>query len=592
MKNILLFLAILCVAPQFAQSQCGLFYDDFESGSLSSAFIPAGGTYTRTVQSSGSPQGSYHMENSGSGSHFSGTYFTFPSSTPSEMSWWVRTSTTSQHSGYMVIGDANITSSYGTIFIYIRNNGSLRFYANSSVDYNFTVAANTWHFIELKNMNYTTFTYDIWVDGVQRTTNFPFRNNTSTIDRAYMYNLGTAVSSYDQISVGGNPVSLASMTTNVNCAGDSNGTAMVTASGGTPQYSYLWNTGDTSSSISNLSAGVYTVMVSDSAGCMKTDSITVTEPSAITSSVTTTAVTCPGGNDGAVDLSASGGTGSYTYSWTTGDTSQDLSNSAAGMYTVTVMDSLGCTHLDTATVMGPSLWNVNVSASDPTCAGNTDGTLSAVVSGATPGYTYSWSTGDTLASIGGLGGGTFTLTIMDSLGCTTTDTSTLAEPLAVASMGVVTDDTSGNSTGAIDLTPSGGTPPFVFSWDNGASTEDLSGLSAGTYIVTITDANGCSHMDTFTVSLFVGIGNPAAGPEMNVFPNPVNDHLQIVISNMPATEVGIQLFDLHGKLIREVNTTLASSVQQEIDMQDLAPGAYFLKVQGEGWNKNIRVLKQ
>lgn len=475
------------------------------------------------------------------------------------------------------------------------------------------------------------------------------------------------------------PPSLSMSGSGVSCNGGSDGSAAVNASGGVQPYAYSWSTGSTSAQINNLSAGTYTVTVTDAAGCTAEDNYTVAQPSAISLSFSVTNETVPGAEDGAVNLSVAGGIPGYSYSWSNGETTQDISNLPAGSYTVTVTDNNSCEAIGSATVevttcdilvntfpyemnlesgfgdweqdntdeldwtrysgstpsngTGPSsafegnfymyteasgsnrnkvarlispcfdlsgltnpevsfayhmygrdmgmlslqvsldngnswttIWtesdnqgnqwlNANVdltsyqspatklrfagltgdgfrsdmavddividgtippcnapslsfSSTNVSCPGGNNGSATVTASGGTAPYTYLWSTGATTSSISSLTAGTYDVTVTDNVSCPATGSVTISEPGAINLSFAVTNETfAGANDGAIDLTVAGGNSPYTYSWDTGATTEDISGLSAREYFVTVTDNNGCSQNGSATV-----IVNPSCTP--------------------------------------------------------------------------------
>lgn len=290
-----------------------------------------------------------------------------------------------------------------------------------------------------------------------------------------------------------------SMQTNVSCNGGSNGDAMVMVSGGTPSYTYLWApSGGTNATASGLTQGTYTVTTTDANGCTRTDSFTLTEPTAITSTSAQTNPTCNGGTNGDAMVVVSGGTPGYTYMWApSGGTAATATGLGAGTYTCTTTDAAGCTHTDTFTLTAPTALNAASAATNVSCFGGNNGDAMVSVSGGTPGYTYLWSTGGTAAMETGLIAGSYTVTTTDAAGCTRSDFFLITEPTALSAGTSTTNPTTcGGTNGAVDLTPVGGTGPYLFAWSNSAITEDLSGVASGSYSVTITDNNGCTTTAT------------------------------------------------------------------------------------------------
>ena len=278
--------------------------------------------------------------------------------------------------------------------------------------------------------------------------------------------------------------------TDASC-GDNNGSIDLTVSGGTPGYTYNWSNGFNGEDPGNLFAGTYTVTVTDANGCTEVISATVNDAGAPSLSTQVTNVTCFGGNDGAVDLTVTGGTPNYTYNWSNGATTQDIDNVGAGTYTVTVTDANNCSAVTTVLVTQPPALNLSTVVTNTTC-GLSNGAIDLTVNGGTPGYTYNWSNGETTQDIGGLSAGTYTVTVTDANNCTETASVTVLPSNSPMLSTSVTDATCGDDNGAIDLTVSGGTAPYTYLWDNGATTEDINNLTAGTYCVTVTDAEGCT----------------------------------------------------------------------------------------------------
>ncbi|MGH1436801.1 MAG: SprB repeat-containing protein [Lewinella sp.] len=206
-----------------------------------------------------------------------------------------------------------------------------------------------------------------------------------------------------------------------------------------------------------------------------------------------------------IDLVVSGGTAPYTYLWNTGATSEDLTGLTAGTYTVTVTDDQSCTDEATFTIEEPTTLEIDVDATvltDADCNGAATGTIDLVVTGGTAPYTYLWNTGATSEDLSGLTAGTYTVTVTDDQGCTDEATFTIEEPTTLeidVDATVLTDaDCNGAATGTIDLVVTGGTAPYTYLWNTGATSEDLTGLTAGTYTVTVTDDQGCTDAASYT----------------------------------------------------------------------------------------------
>jgi hypothetical protein len=205
--------------------------------------------------------------------------------------------------------------------------------------------------------------------------------------------------------------------TNIDCNGLATGSSTVTPSGGTAPYSYAWSNGATSQTVNNLPSGIYIVTVTDANGCTEQMSVTITQPqSSLLTTATQVNVSCYGNPSGSINLSVSGGTGPYVYSWSNGSTTQDITNLAGGSYTGTVTDVLGCTASTSVTITEPAALSLTTTSTDEMMG--MDGTATVTVSGGTPNYMYYWMPGgSTMASISGLAAGTYSVMVLDANGC-------------------------------------------------------------------------------------------------------------------------------------------------------------------------------
>jgi len=313
-------------------------------------------------------------------------------------------------------------------------------------------------------------------------------------------NLGCEVS---QIFTVNEPsvISINSAVSNVTCFGLNNGQINITSIGGVGNYTYLWNNASADSLLQSIIAGNYSVVATDGNGCTTAETYTVNQPSQLVLSDVINAVQCNGGSDGGIDLSITGGTPSYLYSWSNGSTTQDINGLSAGSYTVTVTDANNCSASSSYTITQPSLLIASLSSVNPAC-GAANGSISAAVSGGTSGYNYLWSNASTASLISNVAAGVYTLTVTDANGCTAVQSSSLVNQNGPSITSGITTNPScnGGSNGSIDITISGGASPFVYSWSNGQTSQDVTGLSAGTYTVTITDANSCVISNSYTIN--------------------------------------------------------------------------------------------
>ncbi len=276
----------------------------------------------------------------------------------------------------------------------------------------------------------------------------------------------------------------------VSCFGDSDGEIDITPSGGAGGYTFLWSDGSVTEDIFGLVTDTYTVTVTDADGCTNTASVTINEPADIILNSSVTHVTCNGLNNGSIDLSPSGGVGSFTYDWSNGAISQDVFLLTAGSYEVIVTGGDGCEDSTTIIVNENSAITVGLVPTYPSCSSVSNGSIDCSPFGGTGSYTFLWNTGATTEDIGGLANGIYSVTVTDGIGCTSTAVMGLTSGTnLILDFSWVNAGCSGASNGSIDLTPVTGAAPFNYIWSNSATTE-------GTYTVTVTDAGGCNGTGT------------------------------------------------------------------------------------------------
>jgi Secretion system C-terminal sorting domain/SprB repeat len=219
---------------------------------------------------------------------------------------------------------------------------------------------------------------------------------------------------------------VATASTDVSCFGGSNGTASISSiTGGQSPYAVVWFNGSTDYTLTGLSAGTYTGVVTDNLGCTMPFSVTVGQPEPLAASSSITNVTCYGGTNGSATVTASGGTAPYSILWANGSTNFTLSNLMAGTYSAVVTDANGCQIPVSVTVNQPLALSISITKADVLCYGGT-ANATATVSGGTPDYTYSWNTNPVQTSpTASLPVGTWTVTVTDANGCSSTATVTM-----------------------------------------------------------------------------------------------------------------------------------------------------------------------
>lgn len=368
------------------------------------------------------------------------------------------------------------------------------------------------------------------------------------------------------------------------CAADTNGSISITVTGGTPPYTFDWGNGITDEDPTGLLAGTYTVMVSDSAGCMGTgQAVTLTAPTALAISIdTSTDILCDGDSTGSIRITVTGGTPPYTYDWGNGITDEDPIGLMAGTYTVMVTDSNGCMESGTpVTITAPMPLAITVDNSmDVLCNGDTTGSISITVTGGTAPYTYDWGNGITDEDPTGLTAGTYTVMVTDSNGCMESGAPvTIAEPAALTASTVVTDETVPNAMdGSVVLTVGGGVTPYTFLWDNGATTQDLTGVAGGGYCYTVTDANGCVIEGCDSVGTGVSLDVNPALSHLNIYPNPTSGIAIVDLATYQAMDVEIELVNGLGNVLYTEKASDVSARKFQLDLNEYSQGVYYVRV--------------
>jgi len=321
---------------------------------------------------------------------------------------------------------------------------------------------------------------------------------------------GTGCTANAKATVGGsNSPTINATFTNSTC-GTPDGKAKVTVTNGTPPYRYSWNNGDTLSTDSNMAAATYVITVTDAAGCLTFEPVNINDATGPTITINSvTNVTCNGGSNGAIAITATGGAGGYKYKWSNGATTASISGLSAGPYLITVTDVGGCVAVNTITITEPTVLAGSVSITAASC-GTSNGGAGVLVSGGSSPYVYSWNTGATVYNLTNVAAGTYTLTVTDKNGCTLTSLASVdnASGPLVTLDSVINMNCATKTLGEILISTSGGTPPYAYLWSNSATTQNVSGLNAGNYAVTVTDAAGCKGTGSASITTALPPGMP------------------------------------------------------------------------------------
>ncbi|MDD4218240.1 MAG: gliding motility-associated C-terminal domain-containing protein, partial [Bacteroidales bacterium] len=351
--------------------------------------------------------------------------------------------------------------------------------------------------------------YYIWDDASSSTTSYLHNigagdyNVTITDNNGCSGTIGSTISQPDEI------IAEITSSTNVTCNGGNDGTATVSVIGGTPPYSYIWNNLSHTpiSTAQHLTAGNYSVTITDANACTTSSSVSITEPTEITSSTHTTDVICTL-NLGSASITVDGGVTPYSYLWSNGNNTNTSNNLSAGNYTVTVTDNNSCTHSQSVEIGISGSIHANIREVEGIlCYNSNDGILQGYSNNGENPLSYFWSNAARTEFNNNLFPGHYELTIIDDWGCTGTNSYDLSNVSQISIIeSIVSVGCAGDESGAISVQVSGGTPQYLINWSTGTSGASITGVSPGNYSLTVTDANSCTISETY----FVGTANPIA----------------------------------------------------------------------------------
>jgi len=300
----------------------------------------------------------------------------------------------------------------------------------------------------------------------------------------------------------GDEIIVASSLTQPSC-GLINGAIDLTVSGGSGPYTFAWSNGATTEDISGLGSGVYGVTITDANGCTSDQVFNLSELGGPDVAAVVNSPVCATDNNGSIDLTLTGGVGPFTFNWSNGATTEDLTGLPGGTYTVIITDQgSGCQVIESYTLNTPSFMGGFVNVTPAGCAGNLGGAIDVTMFGGTPPYSFVWNPGNiTTEDLTGIAGGTYTVTVTDDIGCSVFGVIVVGESAPIVINETVTDvSCTGAADGSINLAVTGGVGGFTFDWQPGGQTsQNLSGLSGGTYDVTVTDSDGCTQTGSYVV---------------------------------------------------------------------------------------------
>lgn len=295
---------------------------------------------------------------------------------------------------------------------------------------------------------------------------------------------------------------LTASATDAACFGQSTGTALATVTaGGAGSITYLWSNGLSGNALSGLSAGSYQVTATDANGCTATGTTTVSEPAALTvNPLSSTQPLCETSTNGSISVQVSGGTGSYTFQWETGQQTATITGLGAGEYRLTVSDANGCEASFQASLTAAGSLDVSVQTTSPDCAGQNSGQAVATPVGAGT-YNYQWSApGATNSNTAdNLSPGAYSVTVSNAEGCVAVRNFVIEAAPVINLQATATPSCLNEINGAVSATAMGGAGGFTYQWSNGQQGAIQSALLPGIFTVTATDANGCTAEETVIV---------------------------------------------------------------------------------------------
>ena len=299
--------------------------------------------------------------------------------------------------------------------------------------------------------------------------------------------------------------------TSISCFGESTGTAQIIPNGGTPPYSYQWSSGHVTDIADQLTQGIYYVNVTDSRGCIVSDSVTINENSQIINNISSVPVSCYDGSDGSATVSSIGGTGSLIYNWSNGSSITTITNQSFGEYWVKVEDELGCFTIDTIEISQPKPLKLQLFNTDVKCNGGSDGTITSTVTGGSAPYIYDWSlSGISFSSTQNLfalqsSDEPYILSVTDNNFCQSSVLAFINEPdsLVLDTSHLVSAYCHNIPTGEVSVIASGGflntNSSYSFLWNTGESEAVLINKISGSYSVIVEDDNACK--DTLNIEI-------------------------------------------------------------------------------------------
>ncbi|MBK8806263.1 MAG: SprB repeat-containing protein [Bacteroidales bacterium] len=288
---------------------------------------------------------------------------------------------------------------------------------------------------------------------------------------------------------------------NVSCNSINDGSIIVSITNGVAPLSYKWSNGETTKDLTNIGAGKYTLTVTDAKGCNVSKAFTITQSPAFTVDQEITNASCNSASNASINLTINSGVAPINFAWSNGAATEDISNIPAGNYLVTISDATGCIVEKSFSITQPEAISIEGTVKNVSCNAGTDGSIFTSITNAVEPITYSWNNGAITSALSAAVAGQYSILATDANGCTAQQTFEISQP-AIIQISAITGEAACATVnnGYVDITVIGGNMPYNFNWSNASVSEDLYGIGAGEYTVTVIDQLGCTAVKTATVA--------------------------------------------------------------------------------------------
>lgn len=413
--------------------------------------------------------------------------------------------------------------------------------------------------------------------------------------------------SLDFTVAGPSAISISYEATTPSCVGDANGSVAIVAEGGNGGFSYVFNNGTSQNNgnYSDLSAGIYSLEVTDANGCVANGEVVVNDPEALVAIADVTNISCFGLVDGSVVIAGNGGTAPYSYSFdgvTYDANNTSLTGLSAGLYSFYVTDANGCAFasIDGAEVIEPAVLEVSIESSNISCNGSNDGAVVAQANGGTAPFTYSIGGAFSTNNIfGGLSAADYTVVVVDNNGCSAEVNSSITEPAAIVITGLEADPIDETPGGSSTYTVTGGTGSFTYSWTNSNGSEIStnqqlgpfsSAANSGSYTLTVTDENGCTASQTISIT---GVGELGMNIAVTLNPNPNTGNFVLNIQGLAGERLSYQITDTQGRIVTREDLGNATGNRTKVmNLENIADGVYYVQIVAGQATATVKMIKQ